>query len=234
MGFKTWCQVWCGARPFLKSNYVREFSNIWFQTFNFCSRVSSYALKMRPFFPKMSKTLFVVQRLNLKVCFLNKCTWLNFRNHARNHQLVKARCHYNVPPGSSGSVSTKRGPEGRVLQYYMVDRNMDYWSRFSSSILISPWAIKSNITKTTSLTGINSKLLNMFTFLIFSIYWNIYRPDGLLNFCFRFFYFFYLLNYMLTKWSFNFFFVYLTTPKLDVCLGLMVGTRTTSMHRLSH
>ena len=186
------------------------------------------------FWKSYSHSTICFAKLNLKVSFLNTRAWNNFRNHARNQQLVKARCHYNVPPGSSGSASTKRGPEGRVLQYYMVDRNMDYWSRFSSSILISPWSIKSNITKTTSLTGINSKLLNMFTFLIFSIYWNIYRPDGLLKFCFIFFYFFYLLNYMLTKWSFNFFFVYLTTPKLDVCLGLMVGTRTTSMHRLSH
>ena len=106
------------------------------------------------------------------------------RNHARKHQLVKAPCPYIFPSGSSGSASTQRDPKGRVLQHYMVDRNMDNWSRFSSSVLISPGGIISIITKTMSLTGINNKLLNMCTFLIFSIYWNIYRPEGLLTFLF--------------------------------------------------
>ena len=74
--------------------------------------------------------------------------------------------------------------------------------------------------------------------------------------CVNFFNLFYLLKYVLTWWSFNIFFlyfsifsiywnicwpnglltffVYLLTPKSDACLYLVVETRTTSMHRLSH
>jgi len=38
MGFIIWCQVGDGGTPFSKLAYVREFSNIWFQTchFSFC------------------------------------------------------------------------------------------------------------------------------------------------------------------------------------------------------
>ena len=145
-----------------------------------------------------------------------------FRNHARNHQLVKAPCPYIFPSGSSGSASTQQDPKGRVLQHYMVDRNMDNWSRFSSSVLISPGGIISIITKTMSLTGINNKLLNMCTFLIFSIYWNIYRPDCLLKFLFYIFLFFLFIEIYVDQMVFKLFLFILTTPKLDVCLGLMV------------
>ena len=35
MGFKLWCQVGGGGKPFSKLPYIREFSKFWFQKFSF-------------------------------------------------------------------------------------------------------------------------------------------------------------------------------------------------------
>ena len=61
------------------------------------------------------ENLFCRAKLDLKALFKHTYTQCNFRNHARNHQVVKARCSYIVPSGSRSKHLHER-PEGPNLR----------------------------------------------------------------------------------------------------------------------
>ena len=75
--------------------------------------VSSYVLKIHPFFEK-SKNLICRSKFKTYENVRGTRTWSNFENHSRNHQFVKTRCPYTVPSGPNGSASKQRGAKRRV------------------------------------------------------------------------------------------------------------------------
>ena len=77
------------------------------------------------------KNLICRSKFNLKVRFAycNFENYTGFRHCARNHQLVKERCAYIFPSGSSGSASTQWALKRRVL----VDGSVSRWVVLESS-----------------------------------------------------------------------------------------------------
>ena len=74
MGFKIWCQVGVWGTQFSKLPYVREFSNIWFQTYHFRFRWSHGVLKNHPFFRKSQKP-FCIPKLKTYDFVRGTRTW---------------------------------------------------------------------------------------------------------------------------------------------------------------
>ena len=88
-----------GLGNITKLPYLSEFSNLWFYICHFRFRWSLGVLKIHPFFFKLQKLYLLCKIESKSSLFKHTYTCFNFRNHARNYQLVKALCPYNVSSG---------------------------------------------------------------------------------------------------------------------------------------